>query len=165
MPRSDMFFKATGQRTGVITGESTDRRFGGQIDVVDWSWGMSSPGAVNGARTGRMLVKELRLVKRVDCASTALMSVMRNNELLTTAVLSVRKAGGSDPLPYFVITLEKARIVSFDIDSDFDASGAPALTERLALAFQKCTATYTGQGGSGAGGGGSEVVIDNDPSI
>jgi type VI secretion system secreted protein Hcp len=163
MPRSDMFFKAAGQRTGAITGESIDRRFAGQIDVIDWAWGMSAPSAVSGQRTGRLLVKELTLVKRADCASTALMSVMRSNELLSTAVLSVRKAGGADPLPYFVITLDKARIVSFDLQSDITPDGAPTLTERIGLHFLKVTVDYVPQGATGAGGGASSVEIDNNP--
>ena len=163
MPRSDMFLKAVGQRTGAITGESTDRRFAGQIDVVDWSWGMSAPSAVNGQRTGRLQIKELTLVKRADRASTALMSVMRNNELLSTAVLSVRKAGGADPLPYMTITLDKARIVAFDVQSDMAPDGAPTLTERIGLHFLKVTVDYVPQGATGAGGGASSVEIDNNP--
>jgi type VI secretion system secreted protein Hcp len=164
MPRSDMFFKATGQRSGEIHGESNDRRFAGQIEIVEWRWGMSSPTAVTGQARGRTLVKELTLVKRVDRASTALMSVMRTNELLGTAELSVRKAGGTDPLPYFIIRLERARIVAFDIESAFDPDGAPTLTERLSLTFQHLAAEYVPQAGAGTGGGGSEVVIDNSPT-
>lgn len=164
MPRSDMFLKAVGQRTGAITGESTDRRFAGQIDVVDWSWGMSAPSAVNGQRSGRLLIKELTLVKRADRASTALMSVMRNNEMLSTAVLSVRKAGGADPLPYMTITLDKARIVAFDVQSDITLEGAPTLTERIGLHFLSMTVDYVPQDASGAGGGASSVVIDNNPA-
>lgn len=164
MPRSDMFLKAVGQRTGAITGESTDRRFAGQIDVVDWSWGMSAPSAVNGQRTGRLQIKELTLVKRADRASTALMSLMRSNELLSTAVLSVRKSGGADPLPYLIVTLDKARIVAFDIQSDMATDGSPMLTERIGLHFLKVTVDYVPQDASGAGGGASSVVIDNNPA-
>lgn len=164
MPRSDMFFKATGQRTGAIVGESTDRRFAGHIDVVDWSWGMSAPSAVDGQRTGRVQVKELRLVKRVDRASTALMNVMRTNELLNSAVLSVRKAGGTDPLPYLTITLTKARIASYDVESDVTPEGAPTLTEKIALTFLEMTADYTPQGSTGSGGGATSVTIDNQPA-
>ncbi|MBX3600464.1 MAG: type VI secretion system tube protein Hcp [Rubrivivax sp.] len=165
MPRSDMFFKATGQRSGVITGESTDRRFAGQIDVVDWSWGMSAPSAINGQRTGRLQVKELLLVKRADRASTALMAVMRNNEVLSSAVLSVRKAGGNDPLPFMIITLNRARIVAYDIESDTLPDGAPTLTEKIALHFQDMTVDYEPQGTGGAGGGASSVTIDNNPAV
>ena len=101
MARSDMFLKVTGQRTGEILGESNDKVFANQIDVQDWSWGMTAPTAIGGQRTGRVQIQELKIVKGVDRASTALMAVMNTNETLTTAVLTVRKAGGvSSALPY-----------------------------------------------------------------
>ena len=158
MARSDMFLKATGQRTGEIVGESNDKRFAGQIDVVDWSWGMTAPSAVGGARPSRALMSELNLVKRVDKASTALMSVMWNNELLATAVLSVRKAGGQAPLPYLVMTLSQARIVGYSVHSALDAEGAPSLSEHLTLRFLSVTIDYTSQSATGASLGASSFT-------
>lgn len=164
MARTDMFFKATGARTGEIVGETSDKRFPGQIDVVDWSWGMSAPSAVGGQRTGRMLVKELQLIKRVDKASTALMSVMSNNEILTTAVLSVRKSGGASPLPYYLITLEKARIIGYEVQSDIGSDGGPTLTETIMLAFKSITFDHTVQSATGGSLGASSVVVSVDPN-
>lgn len=164
MARSDMFLKATGQRTGEIVGESSDKRFPNQIDIIDWSWGMTAPTAVGGTRTGRVLMNELKLVKRVDKASTALMVVMNTNELLTTAVLSVRKSGGASPLPYFVVTLSNARINSYEVQSDIDASGAPALTEHLSLSFKSITIDYTLQGTTGGSLGASSFTAEAGPA-
>ncbi len=148
MARSDMFFKATGQRTGEIFGEARDKTFTNLIEIVDWSWGMTAPTAVGGARTGRTLMEALKLVKRADKASTALMTVMKNNELLTTAVLSVRKSGGS-PLPYYVVSLGQARIIAYAVQSDVSEDGAPALTEHLSLAFKTINIDYTLQSVTG----------------
>jgi len=158
MSRSDMFLKATGQRTGEIVGEANDKRFTNQIDIIDWSWGMTAPTAVGGQRTGRVLMNELKLVKRVDKASTAFMAVMNTNEILTTAVLSVRKSGGASPLPYFIITLSNARINSYEVQSDVSADGAPALTEHLSLSFKQITVDYTLQGGTGGSQGASSFT-------
>ncbi|MDE1950116.1 MAG: type VI secretion system tube protein Hcp [Burkholderiales bacterium] len=155
MARSDMFLKVTGQKTGVINGESGDKAFPNQIDVLDWSWGISAPSAVGGARTGRRQLRDLKIVKRADRASTALMSVMCTNELLNTVVLTVRKAGGSAALPYFVMTLTKARITDYSIQSDIGEGGAPVLTEHLSLAFVTVQIDYTPQESSGGGGGGT----------
>ncbi|MBU6258898.1 MAG: type VI secretion system tube protein Hcp [Burkholderiales bacterium] len=157
MARSDMFFKATGQRSGEVAGESIDKTFGGQIDVVEWSWGMQAPSAVSGQRTGRVSLGELRLVKRVDKASTSLMAIMNNNELLTTATLTVRKSGGA-ALPYVVVKLEKARINAYDVHSSAGADGEPVLTEHLALSFAKITFDYVPQTTTGGGGGGSSFT-------
>jgi type VI secretion system secreted protein Hcp len=163
MARSDMFFKATGQRTGEIVGESSDKRFTNQIDVIDWSWGMTSPSAVGGTRTGRTQLADLKLVKRVDKASTALMSVMKTNELLTTAVLSVRKAGGTNPLPYLVVTLSNARMVAYSIESDISESGAPVLTEHWSLSFKTIQIDHTVQSDTGASLGGSSFTGEAAP--
>jgi type VI secretion system secreted protein Hcp len=163
MARSDMFFKATGQRTGEIVGESSDKRFTNQIDVIDWNWGMTAPSAVGGARTGRTQFADLKLVKRVDKASTALMAVMKNNELLTTAVLSVRKAGGTNPLPYLVVTLSNARLVGYSVESDISESGAPVLTENWSLTFKTIQIDHTVQSDAGASLGGSSFTGDAAP--
>lgn len=149
MAQSDMFFKATGQRTGEILGESRDKQFPNQIDIVDWSWGMSAPTAVGGSRTGRTLMEALKIVKRADRASTSLMSVMKNNELLTTAVLSVRKSGGT-PLPYFVVTLSQARVTSYSVRSGISSDGAPTLMEDLSLSFKSIAIEYSAQSAQGA---------------
>lgn len=153
MARSDMFLKLTGQKTGAINGESNDKTFANQIDVVDWSWGISAPSAVGGSKTGRRQLQDLKIVKRVDKASTALMSVMCTNELLTNAVLTVRKAGGATALPYFVMTLTKARVSDYSVQTDVNEQGAPVLTEHLALSFVTVQIDYTPQSGSGSGGG------------
>jgi len=165
MARSDMFLKVTGQRTGEILGESNDKVFANQIDVQDWSWGMTAPTAIGGQRTGRVQIQELKIVKGVDRASTALMAVMNTNETLTTAVLTVRKAGGvSSALPYLKVTLEKARVNSYDVQSDVGPNGAPTLTEHLSLTFQTITVDYLQQQGTGGSGGGSSFTADASPS-
>ena len=46
----------------------------------------------------------------MDSATTALMSALRNNELVKKAVLTVRKVDGEEALDYFIITIEKARL-------------------------------------------------------
>ena len=163
MARSDMFFKATGQRTGEIVGESSDKRFTGQIEVVDWNWGMTAPSAVGGTRTARTQLSDLKLVKRVDKASTAMMSVMKNNELLTTAVLSIRKAGGTNPLPYLVITLSNARLSAYSVESDISENGAPVLTENWSLSFKSIQIDHTVQSEAGASLGGSSFTGEAAP--
>lgn len=159
MARSDMFLKATGQRSGVVAGESNDKSFPGQIDVVDWSWGMSAPSTVGGQRTGRTSLDELKIVKRVDKASTALMSVLNTNDVLSSVVLTVRKAGGaSQSLVYFVLTLEKARLTSYQVSSTDDADGSPVLMEHIGMSFKSITIDYTPQSGTGGATGTSSFT-------
>jgi type VI secretion system secreted protein Hcp len=162
MARSDMFLKAVGQRSGEISGEANDKQYLNQIDVVDWNWGMTSPSAVGGTRTGRTLLGELKLVKRADKASTSLMAVMKNNELLTSAVLSVRKAGGT-PMPYFVMTLSQARIIGFELQSDISPEGAPVLTEHLSLTYKSISIEYSLQSDKGISLSTSNFMADAAP--
>jgi len=147
-----MFLKATGQRSGEIVGESIDDHFRGQIDVESWSWGMSAPSAVSGQRTGRVQLGELRIVKRVDKASTSLMTVMSTNEVMSNVVLTVRKSDGNRTTPYFFIKLTQARISGYSVSSSFGSGGMPVLTEDLALSFKSVTIDYVALvSGTGSG--------------
>jgi type VI secretion system secreted protein Hcp len=157
MARSDMFLKATGQRTGAIVGESNDKNFQNQIDIADWSWGMTAPSTTSGQRTGRTSLESLKIVKRVDSASTSLMAVLDRNEMLSTAVITVRKSGGAgQSLVYLLVTLEEARIVGYSVHSSVGDDGAPVLMEHLSFTFKSIRLTYTPQSGTGGAVGTSE---------
>jgi type VI secretion system secreted protein Hcp len=153
MSLGDMFLKVDGSRSGAVKGEANDTTHAGEIDILDWSWGMRSPTAMGGAgAAGRTALDALNITKRVDCASTALMSVMRNNELIKKAVLTVRKSGNK-PVEYFIVTIENARITSYDVAT---VAGAPhQLSEQLSFTFQKISIDYYPQDGSGSRKGGS----------
>ena len=151
MAKADMFLKVDGAKQGPIKGESSDSRHADEIEVSGWSWGMDNNGTAFGAATARTSLQELIIRKRVDSASTGLMSALRGNEVIKKAVLSVHKAGGKAPVAFLTITLEKARIVSHRVGSAIDDE--PALTEELRIAFFKVQVEYRSQDGSGAGKG------------
>jgi type VI secretion system secreted protein Hcp len=137
MPYGDMFLKLESAKAGAVKGEAMDSVHGGEIDVVDWSWGMSSPHTLSsGGAAQRTALSELKIVKRTDLASTALMAVMRNNDPVTKAVLTVRKAGGK-AVDYLVVTIKKGRITQFEIGSQSEE-----LTESLAIAFEEIDVEY-----------------------
>jgi type VI secretion system secreted protein Hcp len=160
--RHNMFLKLTGQRTGVLKGEADEPDHQKEIGVVDWGWGMDSPSAVGGGGpTGRIRYETLYVVKQADAASTGLMVMMNTNEI-GTAVLSIRKEGG-EAIDYFIVRLEKARIVKFKIDSATSDQGTPCLTERLEFAFQSIEIEYKAQSDTGEAEGGSLFVGDAYP--
>lgn len=152
MALRDMFLKLDGTKQGPIRGESSDPKHVGEIDVVSWSWGMDSPADAFGNAVARTSFDQIRIVKRVDSATTALMSALRNNELIKKAVLTVRKAGGVDPLEYLIVTIEKARLTSHRIGGG-EGGDSSALSEELALSFQKIQVEYVPQGKTGGGKG------------
>lgn len=161
----DMFLKIQGSRTGAFKGESRDPAHLDEIQVVAWSWGMSgnaSATASSGGRTSavsQVNARELEVVKRIDSATTTLMGALRNNEMLKEAVLSVRKAGGANPVEYLKITLTNARIKSLDIESG--AGGvAEAVVERIGIVFQSITVDYRSQGSTGSSGATSSFMAE-----
>ena len=151
MSRADMFLKVEGAKQGAIKGESSDPKHLGEIEIAGFQWGMEANATAFGTSTARTTFQELVVRKHVDSASTGLMSALRSNEVVKKATLSVRKAGGASPVPYLVITLEKARVVAHRLNNVVDAH--PQLTEEFRLAFFKIQIEYRTQGDDGASKG------------
>ena len=129
----DMFLMVKGAKHGLIKGESQDDQHKGEIDVVSWSWGMQAKASIGGGTaTGKATINDLRIVKRVDSASTALMLALRTNEPIQKAVLTLRKAGKGQ-LEYLKITIEQGRVISLIIDTveTSGSSGHPRESEFL----------------------------------
>ena len=149
MAKGDMHLRMEGKSTGPIKGESNAPEHLGEIEVKEWSWGMHGPSAIGGmSPSSRVALSELRITKGVDRASKSLMSVMRKNEQIKKAVLSIRKAGSKPPIDYLQITIERGRITAFDIGTV--APDQPELVERFSIAFEKIEVAYVGQSGTGA---------------
>jgi type VI secretion system secreted protein Hcp len=152
-PRSpgagDMFLSVKGARSGIFTGEARDTTHKNAIEVIAWSWGMQGRAALGGGgATGKATVRELRITKRVDKSSTALMAALRQNEAIKEATLTVRKAG-KDPLEYFTVKIENGRVMSIDIEAG-DAANSPAMFEKVTFSFNKITIQYTPQAEDGS---------------
>ena len=144
----DMFLSVNGAKLGKISGEAHDEKHKNEVEVLAWSWGMQGKASLGGGgASGKATIRELRITKRVDKASTALMAAVRNNEPIKEAVLTVRKIGKT-PLEYLTIKIEDGRVVSLDIEAG-DAANNPALLERVAFSFNKISIEYTPQGPDG----------------
>lgn len=154
MAHGDMFLKVKSARGGEIRGEANDRLHSGEIDVESFSWGMCAVSAIGaGGAAVKSTLDALSILKQVDRASTALMSVLRSNDPVTEAVLTVRKAGGASPLDYFTISVYDGRITSYAVEADPARSGR--LLERLSLSFSRIEVSYTAQDEHGVGTGSS----------
>lgn len=149
----DMFLSIKGAKSGPIKGESIDKTHANEIDVLSWSWGMQARASLGGGgATGKAAMRELRIVKKIDSASTPLMSALRTNELILKAVLTVRKAGKS-PLDYLKITIEQGRVTGLNIEAG-DREATAEVFEDVTFSFNKITVEYTPQGPDGQGKGG-----------
>ncbi|MGH9350091.1 MAG: Hcp family type VI secretion system effector [Vicinamibacterales bacterium] len=144
----DMFLMVKGARSGAIKGESLDEVHKGEIEVLRWSWGLDRQASYGSGMEERSTsVRDLKIVKRVDAASTALMSALRANEQIQKAVLTLRKAGGSQ-LEYLTITIELGRVTSLTIEAG-DEEGHAVLFEQVTFSFKKITVEYVPQGKDG----------------
>src|SRR5215216_5973188 len=124
-----MFLSVNGARLGKISGEAHDEKHKNEVEVLAWSWGMQGkPSLGGGVASGKATIRELRITKRVDKSSTALMSALRSNELINEATLTLRKIGKT-PLEYLKIKIQNGRVMSIDLEAG-DASSSPALFER-----------------------------------
>ena len=132
----DMFLMVKGAKHGLIKGESQDDQHKGEIEVLSWSWGMQGkPTLGGGTATGKATIHDLKIVKRVDSASTALMLALRTNEPIQKAVLTLRKAGKT-PVEYLKITIEQGRVTSLTIDGG-DTSRQPGRRRASELLVQQ----------------------------
>jgi type VI secretion system secreted protein Hcp len=148
-----MFLMVKGAKHGLIKGESPDDQHKGEIEVLSWSWGMQGrPTLGGGVATGKATMHDLKVVKRVDSASTALMQALRTNEAIQKAVLTLRKAGKSQ-LEYLKITIEQGRVTALTVDAG-DLSGSPDMVERVSFSFNKIEVEYVPQGKDGLPQGG-----------
>ena len=146
----DMFLSVKGARGGVIKGESQDDAHKGEIEVLGWSWGMHArPTISSGGASGKAAVHELKIIKRIDSSSTALMSSLRSNELIVKAVLTLRKSGKGH-LEYLKITIEQGRVTSLTIEAG-DTSGGSNAVENVSFSFNKINVEYVPQGKDGLG--------------
>jgi type VI secretion system secreted protein Hcp len=150
----DMFLMVKGAKTGVIKGEAQDAQHKGEIEVLSWTWGMQAKSSLgSGVATGKASVYDLKIIKRVDSASTALMSALRSNEQIQKAVLTLRKAGAHQ-LEYLKVTIEQGRVTGITIAAG-DESGSPELREQVSFSFNKITVDYVPQGKDGQPLGGT----------
>jgi len=144
----DMFFKVKGAKHGQINGEAQDDKHKGEIEVLSWSWGMQGKSGIGGGcATGKATMRELRIVKKVYKASTALISALRTNEVIKEGILTLRKTGTSK-IEYLKITIQDGRVLALEVEAG-DDSGNSTLLERVSFTFNKIAVEYTPQGGDG----------------
>lgn len=141
----DQFLKC-----GDYKGGSIDHAHEGEIDILDWNWGMEQSGTTHmgpGAGAGKVNVKDMRFTKYVDKASPNLMVACCKGTHIPECVLTIRKAGDK-PLEYLIITMTDCLIASV---SSAGTVREDRLKERLALNFAKVKVTYTPQKKDGSG--------------
>lgn len=142
----DVFLKVESARQGPIKGEAHDEKHKDEIEVVEWAWGMRAQTTIAGGTAGKATLNELTVTKFVDSASTALMSAMRNNEPIKSAVITMRKAGATQH-EFCKVSVKNGRITAIDLRCI--EPGSSTYTETLTFAFQSLRVEYIPQGADG----------------
>lgn len=134
-----------------IDGESADDKHSKEIDILAWSWGMSQTGTFHvgsGGGAGKVNIQDLSFTKYVDSASTKLLSACCTGEHIGSAVLTLTKAGGKEPLDFMKITLTDVLVSAV---STGGSQGEERYTENVTLNFAKFKVEYFTQDSKGTG--------------
>jgi type VI secretion system secreted protein Hcp len=143
--KSDIFLHLQAKRAGKLKGESKVANHVDDIQVESWAWGVSAASAVDSTQArARRSYTAMTLFKRIDLASTALMSALVTNDEIREARLTMRKSGG-DPLDYYVVKLGGARLEQ--VTQEVFANGE--VRERLDIVFTKVDVEYKQQDANG----------------
>jgi type VI secretion system secreted protein Hcp len=138
----DIFLKVDG-----IKGESRDSKHPGEIDVLSWSWGMTSPPPVGGGGggTGRVSFRDLSVGKRIDAATPKLMLACASGQHIKSALLTARRGGGGG-IEYLKIKMDVVLVTSVNV-GEAAAEGEP--TETVTFNFEKVNLDYIGHSDTG----------------
>lgn len=148
MAKADMFLKLVSS-SGPILGESNVPEHKDEIEISEWSWGMSFPQALGGqGPVAKVAMGPLRFVKGIDRATALTMNAMYTNAEIKEAKLTLRKAGSGGPVEYMVITCKKGRIIDHKVGNV--APGDPSTTETFLVVFKQIDVTYAGQATTGS---------------
>jgi type VI secretion system secreted protein Hcp len=141
----DMFMKI---ETPNVPGESKDKAFAGDIDVLAWSWGASNSGTTHmggGGGAGKANFQDLSFTKYVDKGTNVLLTGLAKGTHFAKATLTMRKAGDGQA-PYLIISMEQVLVTSL---STGGSGGEDRLTENVTLNFGKVKVAYKVQDAGG----------------
>lgn len=152
-PTSDFFLAIDG-----IPGDSLDSRLPKTIEVLDWSWGVTtaiSP-TNTGSGAGKSKPQPFTFVARTSSASPKLFLACAKGTHIKSAKLTARKPGDV-PFVYLTIQLQNLFVTSYQV--------APAPTDAfpldvVQLEYGAVTISYTAQ--NPAGGPGTKVTAGFD---
>jgi type VI secretion system secreted protein Hcp len=143
-----MFLKLDG-----ISGEAQDSKHSGEIAVDGMDWGaenQSSLGRGTGGGAGKGMFRPMSVIKRVDKSSPDLMLYCVSGKHIPSGLLTVREAGGEQPVEYYKVKLTDVMVTS--VNPSANGMGE-TMVEQVVLSFSKVELEYTPQSGKGTGEG------------
>jgi len=140
---SDMFLKLSG-----IKGESQDSKHKDEIEILSWSWGMSTgTGKVKRGTIAPQCIQDLQLTKLTDSASPQLIMNGVLGEVAKEGTLTMRKAG-KDQQEFLIIKMSDVLVTSYQTGG---VSGNETnLVDNVTLNFSSISGEYKTQRADGS---------------
>lgn len=135
-----------------VKGESQDSKHKDEIDILEWNWTVENQGTGHyggGLGAGKVKVGDLNFKKRADASTPVLLKSCTTGDHIGNGVLTVRKAGGSNPLEYYKVTFTDLFVSSIEMFTD---PNEPVLHENVSLNFSSFKVEYTQQSQTGGAG-------------
>jgi type VI secretion system secreted protein Hcp len=143
-----------------IPGESNKKGFEKQIEIESFSWSESqggSHGSGSGGGEGKVSWADFSFSTKENVSSPKLMLACANGQHITKAVLSCRKAGGTQQV-YLTYTLTKLHITSYVTNGAGGDFTIP--TDTFTIGFKKMEISYKPQNDDGSLGAAITVQYD-----
>lgn len=140
MAAFDAFLKIEG-----IDGEAQDSKHKNEIMVESFSWGETQTGThagSGGGGAGKVSMQDFHFVMKVNKASPKLMLACATGSHIKKAVLTVRKAGGSQE-EFYIITMSDLLVSSYQTGGS--GAGDVIPMDQCSLNFSKIEYEYKPQ--------------------
>jgi len=132
-----------------IKGESKDKQHTDEIHLESWSFGESNTGTFatgGGGGAGKVHMQDFHFVKAIDKAGPQLFGACATGKHIPTAVLTCRKAGGTQ-MEFVKVTFSDVLISSYNTSGSGGVDVLP--TEEISLNFAKVKFEYQEQKADG----------------
>jgi type VI secretion system secreted protein Hcp len=133
-----------------LIGEATANGFEGDLEVLEWSWGIENSVNIGsgsgGAGPGKAIFDSLTLTRNMDSANPGLMQRVANGAHFDEMVLTGVIPGEGGTSIRYVVTMDTVVVTKVELSG---VGGAALPTETVALEFGAVTIDYYGIGPDG----------------
>ncbi len=147
---ADYFLKIDG-----IEGESHDSKFKATVEILAWNWSAQNTGTFaigGGGGAGKVNMEDFHFSMHTNKASPKLMLACASGEHIKKAVLSCRKAGGTQQ-EYLTVTFSDCLISSYQIGGHGGDTTKIIPVDEITINFAKIEVEYKEQKPDGSLGG------------
>ena len=130
-----------------IPGESRKQGHADEIDILSFSFGASNPTTVGkgtGAGASQVNISSFNIMKSTDLSSAPLFLRCAKGEHIPTAIVTLRKAGGENPLEYLQYKFSKVYVDSIQWSGSSGGDDTPTSTLRFSIAASQLAPEPTG---------------------